>query len=148
PLSPPSVLSVKIRARSPCTQSVAYSSSLPGQVLVQGGPLALAQRHHDPQLLQVLLERLAAEVHLPLAAEGVDLALPLRRRQAGHPFEHPPEARRRVLAIHPVPVLPDELPRRPPPVDAQQERADHERGVLGADLAAERAAEGLLDQVG
>src|SRR5439155_1310463 len=118
------------------------------QVLRERRALARAQRDRDAELLEVLRERLAAEVDLPRADEGVDVALELGRGERDDALGQAPERVLRVLALHRLPVGLDEVPRQLARMDAREERASDERRVLCPDLAVERARERLPDQRG
>src|SRR2546428_12667206 len=118
------------------------------QVLREGRALARAQRDRDAELLEVLRERLAAEVDLPRAGERVDVALELGGGERDDTLGQAPERVLRVLALHRLPVGLDEVPRQLARMDAREERASDERRVLCPDLAVERARERLPDQRG
>src|SRR3989442_3213517 len=118
------------------------------QILRERRALARAQRDRDAELLEVLRERLAAEVDLPRADEGVDVALELGRGERDDALGQAPERVLRVLALHRLPVGLDEVPRQLARMDAREERANDERRVLCPDLAVERARERLPDQRG
>src|SRR2546426_5820591 len=118
------------------------------QVLREGRALARAQRDRDAELLEVLRERLAAEVDLARADERVDVPLELGRGERDDALGQAPERLLGVPALHRVPVGLDELPCELARLDAREERADDERRVLRPDLAVERARERLPDQRG
>src|SRR5256712_10970901 len=118
------------------------------QVLRERRALASAQRDRDAELLEVLRERLAAEVDLPRADERVDVPLELGCGERDDALGQAPERVLGVLALHRVPVGLDELPRELARPDAREERANDEWSVLRPDLAVERARERLSDQRG
>src|SRR5216684_814809 len=69
---------------------------------------ALAQRDRDPELLEILRERLAAEVDLAAREEVVHVALELRRREPRHALRHPARPVLWIETVHHVPLALDE----------------------------------------
>src|SRR3990172_5678847 len=63
----------------------------PGEVGLEGRPLALPENDRDVELLQVLLQRLAAERDVARGEELPHVGLQLGRRQRRDPFAHPPD---------------------------------------------------------
>src|SRR3989475_721534 len=155
PTSTTATLASKItpRMRSSSGPSVngaagARRSAEARQVLREGRALARAQRDRDAELLEVLRERLAAEVDLARADERVDVPLELGRGERDDALGQAPERLLGVPALHRVPVGLDELACELAGLDAREERADDERRVLRPDLAVERARERLPDERG
>src|SRR5690348_1181387 len=75
------------------------------QVRRERRTLPLAQCDGDAQLLEVLLERLAAEVDLALLEEAMDVGLELGGDEPGDALGHPTQAVLGIETIHRVPLL-------------------------------------------
>src|SRR5262245_37194839 len=97
--------------------------------------LALAEADRDPQLLEVLVEDLPAELDPVGGEERAHLPLPLRTHQRADAVEQPAERARRIEPSHSLPVSLHEFPRLPARPDACQHGADDVGRVLAPDLA-------------
>ncbi len=99
------------------------------------------------KLLEVLRQGPPAQIDLAGGEKLPDPLFPLRGGQPHDPAAHAAEALLRELAVQGVPVGFDEVPGQLSAIDAHQDRADHEGGVLRPDLAVDGAGEGLVKQV-
>src|SRR5262245_49817018 len=123
------------------------SESLLAEVGADPLGLALAEADRDPQLLEILVEDLPAELDPVGREEGTHLRLPLRAHQRAHAVEQPAERARRIEPPHALPVALHELPRLPARPHARQHRADDVGRVLAPDLAVHGELKRLGDEV-
>src|SRR6185503_9410986 len=117
-----------------------------GEVARQRREFPLAHGNRDAQLLEVLLERLAAEIDPAVLEEAVDVRLELGGGQPDDTFGHAPQSVLGIEPVHGVPLLLDEVPGRLARVRKHEHGADDEGGVLGANVAVDGAGERLLDE--
>src|SRR5437899_10643816 len=94
----------------------------------------------------MLLDDLVAEARLVLLEEGANLGLSIE--QANNRFAHPRERAVGILANHPVPVLPDEVPSLVARDRVVEQRMHQKRGVLRAYFTAEGHLHRLTQELG
>src|SRR5690348_6237259 len=123
-------MTARISASGTAMRMRASESGKLGEIVLQRGTLALAQRDGDVQLLQVLREHLAAELRLLLVEEAAHVRLERRRCEPGDAFGQAAHGVLRIEAIHGLPVRLHEVPGELTRIDAHEHAADDERSVL------------------